>query len=397
MFEPKPDWGCNSLCGEFVAEMLSLAECQCRVLKLNRMRLLVLAALVPLSAPFASIPEPPEGQALIRDSYQFEGASHPMTGVTPDSGGPHKLIVVLATLGESHDDAFDFRRGDLENTVAIQGHGVVVVEYPDNQIYPFDEGRADFFFGELSASRGKMCAEWVRKATGVIAGINKLCARDDFDCSSGIALAGNSAGAGVAVQISKLYSGVNALLTTQWAPLLGAGGGGVPLPAGILEAITGSGGGPYLLPPHPLALHWCGFDDTGNNPPTWSTVGNLTSVSTDQYSPALSTFVDKTKRLSVISAQDYFGNPTADPAATAPLFSLQRDFSGYHHCPDTQHDCTQADGSGYYVVPAGVIPLMPGGNFHNSFGLAFFDDAFIGEKWHAAAALKWLGDTAFGA
>ena len=72
---------------------------------------------------------------------------------------------------------------------------------------------------------------------------------------------------------------------------------------------------PYLLPPDPLALHWCGFDDTGNNPPTWSTVGNLASVSTDQYSPALSTFVDKTKRLSLISAQDnFFGNPNEDPA-----------------------------------------------------------------------------------
>ena len=362
-----------------------------RRLSLNRMRLLVLAALVPLSASFASIPEPPEGQALIRDSYQFEGASHPMTGVTPDSGGPHKLVVLLAAFGESHHDAFDTRRGDLENTVALQGHGVVVVEYPGNQIYPDNVGAADFFSGELSASRGKMCAEWVRKATGVIAGINKLCARDDFDCSSGIALAGNSMGAGVAVQTSKLYSGVNALLTTHFAPLLGSG-------QPVFEAVTGPGGGPYLLPPHPLALHWCGFDDTGNNPPTWSTVGNLASVPTDQYSPALSTFVDKTKRLSVISAQDGdFGNPTSDPAATAPLFSLQRDFSGYHHCPDTQNDCMQSDGSGYYVVPAGVIPLMPGRNFHYSFGVAFFDNAFIGETWHAAAALKWLGNAAFGA
>ena len=135
-----------------------------------------------------------------------------------------------------------------------------------------------------------------------------------------------------------------------------------------------------------------------NNPPTWSTF--VPSVPADQYSPALSTFVDKTKRLSVISAQDtYFGNPTEDPAATAPLFALQRDFSGYHDCPDSQNDCTQADGSGYYVVPAGVIPLVPDPdkNFHYSFGVAFFDNAFIGEKWHAAAALKWLGDTAFGA
>ena len=353
------------------------------------MRLLVLAALVPLSASFASIPEPPESQALIRDSYQFEGASHPMTGVMPDSGGPHKLVVLLAAFGESHHDAFDYRRGVLENAVAMQGHGVVVVEYQGNQIYPDEVGFAEFVSDELSASRGKVCTDWVRKATSVIAGINKLCARDDFDCSSGIALAGFSMGAGVAVQTSKLYGGVKALLTTHWAPLLGPG-------KPFFEAFTGPGGGPYLLPPHPLALHWCGFDDTGNNPPTWSTF--VPSVPADQYPPALSTFVKQTKRLSVISAQDNnFGNPTADPAATAPLFALQRDFSGYHHCPDSQNDCTQADGSGYYVVPAGVIPLVPDRNFHDSFGVAFFDNAFIGEKWHAAAALKWLGDAAFGA
>ena len=68
---------------------------------------------------------------------------------------------------------------------------------------------------------------------------------------------------------------------------------------------------------------------------------------------------NKTKRLSLISAQDIYGNPSEDPAATAPLFSLQRDFSGYYHCPDSQNDCTQADGSGYYVVPAGVISTEP--------------------------------------
>ena len=242
-------------------------------------------------------------------------------------------------------------------------------------------------------------AEWVRKGNGVIAGINKLCARDEFDCSSGIALSGTSQGGGVAVQVSKLYSGVNALLTTQWAPLLG---GGRP----VFEAITGPwGGGPYLLPPHPLALHWCGFDDTGNNPPTWSTFpfGDLQSVSADQYSPALSTFVNKTKRLSLISAQDnVFGNPTEaeDPAASAPVFSLQRDLSGYYDCPDTQNDCTQADGSGYFVVPAGVIPAAldtEGQTIHSATATAFFTDAFIGEKWHSAAAFKWLGDAAFGA
>ena len=192
------------------------------------------------------------------------------------------------------------------------------------------------------------------------------------------------------MQISKIYGNVNALLTTQWAPLIGAG-----QPA--FRALNGPEGGPYLLPPHPLALHWCGFDDTANDPPTWSTVGNLASVPADQYPPALSTFVNKTKRLSLVSAQDtYYGNPTEDPAAAAPLFSLQRDFSGYDHCPDTQYDCTQDDGSGYYVVPAGVIPPVPGMNMHRAFGAAFVDDAFIGEKWHAAAAFKFLGDAAFG-
>ena len=242
----------------------------------------------------------------------------------------------------------------------------------------------------------------MRKATGVIAGIHKLCARDDFDCSSGIALYGGSMGAGVAVQTSKLLTTppVNALLTSQFAPLLGAG-------QPVFESINPAGG-PYLLPPHPLALHWCGFDDTGNNPPTWSTF--VPSVSADQYPPALSTFVDKTKRLSVISAQDhYFGNPTEDPAATAPLFSLQRSFSGYHNCPDTQNDCTQADGSGYYVVPAGVISTELNPNWlawepnkptpwptHDASNYAFVDDAFIGEKWHADYGLKWLGDAAFG-
>ena len=123
--------------------------------------------------------------------------------------------------------------------------------------------------------------------------------------------------------------------------------------------------------------------------------------------PALSTFVNKTKRLSLISAQDYFfGNPTEDPArnTTAPVFSLQRDFSGYYDCPDSQNDCTQADGSGYYVVPAGVILAEPKPawfalkpdkptpwTIHRAFSFAFVDNAFIGEKWHAAAAFKWLG------
>ena len=50
------------------------------------MRFLMIAALLPLAASFASTPkppyEPPEGLALIRDSYQFDNAEHPMTGLT---------------------------------------------------------------------------------------------------------------------------------------------------------------------------------------------------------------------------------------------------------------------------------------------------------------------------
>ena len=280
-----------------------------------------------------------------------------------------------------------------------------------NYTSPDNAGAAELFAGNFSGARANSCAAWEHKATGVIAGINKLCAREDFDCSSGIALFGASMGGGVAVQISKLLTTppVNALLTTQFAPLLGAG-------QPFFEAFTG-GPGPYLLPPHPLALHWCGFDDsrnaTRNEPPSWSTW--VPSVSADQYPPALSTFLNKTKRLSLISAQDTYGNPSEDPAATAPLFSLQRDFSGYYHCPDSQNDCTQADGSGYYVVPAGVISTEPRPAWlayraitgrpapekmvvHDAFTYDFFDvDAFKGEKWHADQAFKWLGDAAFGA
>jgi len=382
------------------------------------MRLVVLAALLPLAASFASTPEPPkpyeppEGLVLIRDSYQFDNAEHAMKGLMPDSPGPHKLIVMLSgqdpTAYETEfgqvDAAFDPRRGAIEKFVAMQGHGMVIVESPSIELYPDNAGAAEFFAGNLSGSRDLICADWVRKGTGVIAGIHKLCARDDFDCSSGIALYGLSMGAGVAVQTSKLLTTppVNALLTTQFSPLLGAG-------QPFFEALNPPGGGPYLLPPHPLALHWCGFDDTGTDPATWSTF--VPSVPADQYPPALSTFVDKTKRLSLISAQDYFGNPTEDPAATAPLFSLQRSFSGYYDCPDTQNDCTQADGSGYYVIPASVkfsTELYPAWlawepdkptpwQTHDAFGYAFVDDAFIGEKWHADAAFKWLADAAFDA
>ena len=320
-----------------------------------------------------------------------------MIGFTPDSDGPHKLIVLLGgndqgSTGVSADRAFTLQRRALERTVATQGHGMVILGYSGATNYPDTVGTAEFFGGDFSGSRAKVCEEWVRQGAGVIAGINKLCARNDFDCSSGIALFGYSQGAAVAVQTSKLYTGVNALLSGAWAPLLGAG-------APAFETINPPHQeGPYLLPPHRLALHWCGFDDTGNDPPRWSTIGNLTSVPTDQFPPPLSTFVDKTKRLSVISALDgTFGNPTEDPAATAPLFSLQRDFSGYD-CPDTQNDCTQADGSGYYVIPAGVVPSYRENKpIHEEIFHAFSDDAFIGEKWHFDRAFKWLGDAAFGA
>ena len=119
------------------------------------MRFLLIAALLPLTASFASIPYKrlegadlilaettravPEGLVLIRDTYQFENAKHPMTGFTPDSPGPHKLIVMLAghdpaayeTEHGAHDDAFVIRRRAMEKAVTMQGHGMVVVQTPD--------------------------------------------------------------------------------------------------------------------------------------------------------------------------------------------------------------------------------------------------------------------------
>ena len=101
---------------------------------------LLLTALVPLTAAFASFPKPyeaPEGLVLIRDRFQFEGAEHPMTGLTPDSGGPHKLIVVVTgydpatypTKFGAHDVHVSKRVKGLE-LGAMQGHGMVVVETP---------------------------------------------------------------------------------------------------------------------------------------------------------------------------------------------------------------------------------------------------------------------------
>ena len=118
------------------------------------MRFLLIAALLPLTASFASTPyeglqgldlvlaettrAAPEGLVLIRDTYEFENAKHPMTGFTPDSPGPHKLIVVLTghdprayeTEYGAHDDTFAPRRRAMEKAVATQGHGMVVVETP---------------------------------------------------------------------------------------------------------------------------------------------------------------------------------------------------------------------------------------------------------------------------
>ena len=119
------------------------------------MRFLLIAALLPLTASFASTPYEgpegpdlilaettravPEGLVLIRDTYEFENAEHPMTGFTPDSPGPHKLIVVLTghdpaayeTEFGAHDDTFAPRRRAMEKAVATQGHGMVIVETPD--------------------------------------------------------------------------------------------------------------------------------------------------------------------------------------------------------------------------------------------------------------------------
>ena len=377
------------------------------------MQRLLIAALVAPSASFASTPAP-EGTILIRDSYQFDNAKYPMTGFTPDSDGPHKLVVVLPDNNDaffSHLRSEGLDRALLGNVVAMQGHGAVFVDYPDKGQSPDFKGAAEFFAGNFSGARSKGCAEWDRRGTAIIAGIIKLCGRDEFDCSSGIALLGFSQGNGMGISVAKLLTlvtpalrapgstlEVNAILFIGFGPLLGSG-------RPLFEALNPVTKSPYLLPPHPLALHWCGFDDAGLDPPAWSTVGDLASVSADKYPLALSTFVHKTKRRSLLPAQDYYsGNPTqgADPAATASVFSLQRDFSGYD-CPDTQNDCIQADGSGYFVVPSGTFPLhekVPDGptpTMHGAFLLAFVDDAFIGEKWHSAAALKWLGDAAFGA
>ena len=118
------------------------------------MRSLLLAALVTLTASFASIPYKrlegadlilaettravPEGLVLIRDTYQFENAEHPIAGFTPDSPGPHKLIVVPSSYDTTayetefgaHDWAFALRRRAMEKAVATQGHGMVIVDTP---------------------------------------------------------------------------------------------------------------------------------------------------------------------------------------------------------------------------------------------------------------------------
>ena len=64
-----------------------------------------------------------------------------MTGFTPDSPGPHKLIVVPSSYDPrayetefgAHDFAFALRRRAMEKAVAMQGHGMVIVETPDYQ------------------------------------------------------------------------------------------------------------------------------------------------------------------------------------------------------------------------------------------------------------------------
>ena len=128
-----------------------------RDLTSKSMRCLLIAALVPLSASFASIPYEapvrplvraemtravPEGLFLFRDTYQFDNAKHPMTGITPISPGPHKLIVLLSGQDDpalfdtefgAHESAFALRRRVMEKAVAAHGHGVVVVETPDYQ------------------------------------------------------------------------------------------------------------------------------------------------------------------------------------------------------------------------------------------------------------------------
>ena len=116
------------------------------------MRFLLIAALLPRAAAFASLSAPegadlvlaettravPEGLVLIRDTYQFENAEHLMTGFTPDSPGPHKLVVLTGhapdayeTEHGAHDFVFALRRRAMEKAVTMQGHGMVVVQTPD--------------------------------------------------------------------------------------------------------------------------------------------------------------------------------------------------------------------------------------------------------------------------
>jgi hypothetical protein len=125
------------------------------------MRFLVMITSFALSASFGSFPSKlaPEGQVLIRDSYLFENAKHSMTGFAPASGGPHKLVVVLTSTGVPHDAAFAYRRISLERTVAMQGHGAVIVEYPDFESYPDSAGSAEFAQGKLAAARANVCAD----------------------------------------------------------------------------------------------------------------------------------------------------------------------------------------------------------------------------------------------
>ena len=174
---------------------------------------------------------------------------------------------------------------------------------------------------------------------------------------------------------------MNALLTTAWAPLL------FPNEKGFDDAGAG-----YLLSPNARALHWCGFDDSRlptrplGRPPCHQYYGTGGPV----YPPRLVHLCEQDEAAVVDFGTGLLWQPDRGLcAATAPYFSLQRDFSGYYDCPDSQNDCTLADGSGYYVVPAGDI-IPEGMSTHVAFIFAFLADG--GEKWHADAAFNWLGN-----
>ena len=141
----------------------------------------------------------PGGPALSSAAtYQFEGAVHPMTGLAPDQRrGPHKLIVVagearwrlMTTRFAVPEPGPWRRRSPRRGTGWLSWSGPALrmtTRTLTRRLWPSSLLR----LRALTGSRDLRCARTgSARAAGVIAGITKLCARDDFDCSSGFALA----------------------------------------------------------------------------------------------------------------------------------------------------------------------------------------------------------------